>query len=269
VIRISNLSFSYDSTPFIENLNLQINSGDFVIFLGKNGSGKSTLIKLILGIEKPSKGEIFIDNISLEKNIYEARKIMGLVFQNPDEQIVSDTVETDIAFALENYGYSSEEINKHVDRVLDLVGLKHRRKDKISTLSGGEKQRVCIASAMVLEPKILILDEATSMLDTANRINVMNILKKINDAGVTIIMVSHHLSEIQYTDRVVFLEKGISFDGKKECFIENLIKGDNFYNLNLPPSFKIACEVYKKMELNLSKYVFSVRKVGEIICESI
>lgn len=270
LIKIKNLDFSYTSDPFIKNLNLYISSGEFIFLLGKNGSGKSTLIKLLFGIEQFTKGKILVEDMDISEELFKARKIMGLVFQNPDDQIVSDIVETDLAFAMENYGYSKEQMHKTIEEVLTLVNLVNKRKEKVASLSGGEKQRLCIASAMVLNPKILILDEATSMLDTKNREHIMAILKQINKSGTTILIVTHHLNEIEYGQRIILMDKGnISYDGKTISFIENIIKNKDQYNLSLPTSFKIACEFYKKKNLNLSKSIFNAKEMCEIICKSL
>ena len=200
-VEFENVCFSYiqdDDNNFIENLNLTINENSYLALLGKNGSGKSTLIKLMFGIEKANKGKIKIFDMDINENTSEIYKIASLVFQNPDDQIVADTIELDIAFAMENYSVPSKEMNKKIDEVLEIVGLSNKRKDKVHSLSGGEKQRLCIASSLVLNPKILVLDEPTSMLDAENRMKVIEVLNKIHSMGTTIIIVTHHINEIEY-----------------------------------------------------------------------
>ena len=254
---------------FIDNLNLNIKENSFLALLGKNGSGKSTLIKLMFGIEKTLSGNINIFNKSINKEPYEIYKIASLVFQNPDEQIVADTVELDIAFAMENYSISSKDMNKKIDEVLDIVDLKNKRKDYIHSLSGGEKQRLCIASSLVLNPKILVLDEPTSMLDIENRNKIIELLKKIHSKGTTIIIVTHHINEIEYCDNVVFMNEGnIDFCGNRNEFIKRLIKSEEFHNLNLPVNFQIAYELYKNKNISIENEIFDYKKICEKVWKS-
>ena len=272
-VEFINVCFSYIQKEqkgkdkyFIDNLNLNIKENSFLALLGKNGSGKSTLIKLMFGIEKALNGNIKIFNKSIDKEPYEIYKIASLVFQNPDEQIVADTVELDIAFAMENYSVSSKDMDKKIDEVLEIVGLKDKRKDYVRYLSGGEKQRLCIASALVLNPKILVLDEPTSMLDTENRNKITEILKKIHSKGTTIIIVTHHINEIEYCNDIVFMNEGnIDFYGTKDEFVNRLIKSDEFHNLNLPVNFKIAYELYKNKNISIEKEIFNYKKICETV----
>lgn len=229
MLKFQNISFSYDKKDFIKEFNLEIIKGDFLIVLGKNGSGKSTLLKLILGVEKQTSGKIFLGDLDISNDIYSARKKIGYVFQNPDEQIVSHTVETEIAFSMENYGYSSDWMKKKIEELLNLVNLTSKKDSLIEELSGGEKQRLCIASALALEPEILILDEPTSMLDSKNRNIIMELLKEINSRGTTIIVVSHHLKELKYCKSILYIKKASKlFYGSKEKFIEKV--GEDIWN---------------------------------------
>lgn len=275
-VEFTNVCFSYIEKEqkekykyFIDNLNLNIKENSFLALLGKNGSGKSTLIKLMFGIEKTLRGNINIFNKSINKEPYEIYKIASLVFQNPDEQIVADTVELDIAFAMENYSISSKDMNKKIDEVLDIVDLKNKRKDYIHSLSGGEKQRLCIASSLVLNPKILVLDEPTSMLDIENRNKIIELLKKIHSKGTTIIIVTHNINEIEYCDNVVFMNEGnIDFCGNRNEFIKRLIKSEEFHNLNLPVNFQIAYELYKNKNISIENEIFDYKKICEKVWKS-
>ena len=223
----------------------------------------------MFGIEKTLSGNINIFNKSINKEPYEIYKIASLVFQNPDEQIVADTVELEIAFAMENYSISSKDMNKKIDEVLDIVELKNKRKDYIHSLSGGEKQRLCIASSLVLNPKILVLDEPTSMLDSENRNKIIELLKKIHSKGTTIIIVTHHINEIEYCDNVVFMNEGnIDFCGYRNEFIERLIKSEEFHNLNLPVNFQIAYELYKNKNISIENEIFDYKKICEKVWKS-
>lgn len=229
MLKFENISFSYDTKDFIKDFNLEIKKEDFLIILGKNGSGKSTLLKLILGIEKPVSGKIFLGDLDVFDDIYTARKKIGYVFQNPDEQIVSHTVETEISFSMENYGYTSEHMKLRIEELLKIVNLSEKRFTLIEELSGGEKQRLCIASALALEPEVLILDEPTSMLDSKNRNIIMELLKEINSKGTTIIVVSHHLKELKYCKSILYIKKADKlFYGSKEKFVERV--GEDVWN---------------------------------------
>ena len=268
-VEFENVCFSYiqdDDNNFIENLNLTINENSYLALLGKNGSGKSTLIKLMFAIEKANKGKIKIFDMDINENTSEIYKIASLVFQNPDDQIVADTIELDIAFAMENYSVPSKEMNKKIDEVLEIVGLSNKRKDKVHSLSGGEKQRLCIASSLVLNPKILVLDEPTSMLDAENRMKVIEVLNKIHSMGTTIIIVTHHINEIEYCNEVVFMDNGaVSFNGSANEFVNDLIKNDEFHKLNMPINFQLAYELYKKKNILIDEYIFNYKKVCENI----
>lgn len=270
ILEFKNLSFSYVENPFIENLALDIHKGEFLMILGKNGSGKSTLLKLLFGIENKKSGEIIFKNRSIDDDIYFFRKNISLVFQNPDEQIICHTVERELAFSMENYGIPKEEMEIKIDEVLNLVKLAEKRGSKIEELSGGEKQRLCIASAMITKPDILVLDEPTSMLDSKNREVIIKLLETINRQGVTILIVSHHLKELEYCNRVICLDNGsLTFNGETHEFIKNLLVNPEKYNLSLPTSFEFAVEIHRVYGIDISLEIFSFEKAGEKIWQSL
>ncbi len=270
MIKLESIDFSYDERSIFQDFSINFERGKFYTLLGKNGSGKSTLIKLILGIEKASRGDIYIDNINLKENLFQCRKKIGVVFQNPDEQIVTDVVEEEIAFVMENYGYSSGHMEEKIEKLIEEIDFYGKRNEKISKLSGGEKQRLCIGSALALDPKILILDEGTSMLDPSNRKVILNLLKKINEKGVTIILITHHLAEIEFCDEVIYLEKNnIKFKGSKELFNSFLIKSESELGIELTPMLKVAQNIYKRKKTDLSKDIFSLEKMGEHLWNSL
>lgn len=270
-IEFNNVSFSYiENDKFINNLNLIIKENSYLALLGKNGSGKSTLIKLMFAIEKVNSGNIKIFDMDINENSSEIYKISSLVFQNPDDQIVADTVELDIAFTMENYSIPSKDMNKKIDEVLEIVDLSNKRKDKVHSLSGGEKQRLCIASSLVLNPKILVLDEPTSMLDSENRIKVIDVLKKIHSMGTTIVIVTHHINEIEYCNEVVFMDNGnIIFNGSIKEFVNTLIKNEEFHKLNMPINFQLAYELYKNKKILIDRDIFNYKKVCESLWKSL
>lgn len=219
----------------LEKINLTINEGEFVAILGANGSSKSTLAKMMNGLIKPTSGKVFINNMdtSEEKNLQKIRSTVGIVFQNPDNQIVAATVEDDIAFGPENLNIDANEIEKRIDNVLNLMDLKDKRKVSPYMLSGGQKQKVAIASALAMNTKAIIFDEATSMLDPKSRCEVLNKIIEINKKnGVTIIYISHFTEEILNADKAVVMDNGkLIFVGTvKELFNDESIK-------NLEPPF--------------------------------
>lgn len=224
IVSTKGLFFSYEeNVPIIENLNLDINKGSFVALLGHNGSGKSSLSGLLNAIRLPNEGTVYIDGINTknEETVFEVRKTCGLVFQNPDNQLIASVVEDDVAFALENLGVESSEIRKRVDESLKNVGLYEYRKRSPYHLSGGQKQRVAIAGIIAMRPKIIVLDEPTAMLDPKGREEVINTIIKLNkEYGITVILITHNMEEAIKADRIVVMEKGkIILDGSpKEVF---------------------------------------------------
>jgi len=268
LIEIKNIDFSYYEKKIFKNFSLRFEKGKFYILLGKNGSGKSTLVKLLLGIEKLKAGEILVGDKSLSKDLFEIRKEIGMVFQNPDEQIISERIDEELAFAMENYGYSSNDMRDRIETILKEINLWEKRELRVSQLSGGEKQRLCIGSALVLNPKILILDEGTAMLDEKNRENILELLAKLRDRGVTIILISHHLNELKYVDEVVYLKAGnLDWQGRRDEFIKEIVTGNLGENLELPPNFYIAREIYKRKGVDITKNLFKSEEVAEYLCQ--
>ncbi|MGL5568344.1 MAG: ATP-binding cassette domain-containing protein [Cetobacterium sp.] len=270
MIKLENINFSYGDKKIFQNFSLALEARKFYSLLGKNGSGKSTLIKLILGIEEPESGTVTINGLNFKENIFECRKEIGMVFQNPDEQIVTDVVEEEVAFSMENYGMNSKDMLKRIDELLLMIGFEGRNEEKISKLSGGEKQRLCIASALALNPKILILDEGTAMLDPTNRNIILNLLKKLKEDGMTIILITHHLTEIQYCDEVLNLKDGkINFNGSKTDFNSLLIKNHAHIGFSPTPMLKVAIEIFKRTGEDVSEDIFDLEKMGEHLWKSL
>ena len=218
-IHIKGLEFSYINEaeePPVKNtvlkgIDLDIEKGEFVAVLGHNGSGKSTLAKCINAINLPEKGEVVVDGLDTirEENLLPIRKRVGMVFQNPDNQIVATIVEEDVAFALENLGVEPKEIRTRVDEALKTVGMYEYRMHAPHKLSGGQKQRVAIAGIIAMEPDCIVLDEPTAMLDPKGRSEVMRTIKMLNkEKGVTIILITHYMEEAAQADRVVVIDGG-------------------------------------------------------------
>lgn len=228
VIDVKNLSFRYkESQEYydVKDITFHVKRGEWLSIVGHNGSGKSTTVRLIDGLLEAESGEIVIDGQLLtEENVWDIRRQIGMVFQNPDNQFVGATVEDDVAFGLENQGLSRQEMKKRVEEALDLVGMLDFKKREPARLSGGQKQRVAIAGVVALRPAILILDEATSMLDPEGRRELIETVKEIRkDYDMTVISITHDLEEVAMSDRVLIMKKGEieSTSSPRELFSRN------------------------------------------------
>ncbi len=228
IIDVKNLSFRYkESQEYydVKDITFHVKRGEWLSIVGHNGSGKSTTVRLIDGLLEAESGEIVIDGQRLtEENIWNIRRQIGMVFQNPDNQFVGATVEDDVAFGLENQGLSRQEMQKRVEEALDLVGMLDFKKREPARLSGGQKQRVAIAGVVALRPAILILDEATSMLDPEGRRELIETVKGIRkDYDMTVISITHDLEEVAMSDRVLVMKKGEieSTSSPRELFSRN------------------------------------------------
>ena len=220
LIEFKNVNFSYVvdddeenkvTVDVLKNFNLTIEKGSFVAILGHNGSGKSTTAKLINGINIAQSGEVIVDGQKVEDNdtIFDIRRKVGMVFQNPDNQIVSSIVEEDVAFGVENLGVEPKEIRERVDNALKTVGMYEHRLKAPNKLSGGQKQRVAVAGIIAMKPMCIVLDEPTAMLDPSGRREVMNTVKKLNkEEGRTIVLITHYMDEAVQADRVVVMDDG-------------------------------------------------------------
>lgn len=242
IIDIKDLSFKYDEKIVFDKFNLEIEEKSFTTIIGLNGSGKSTLVKIMLGLLN-SDGEIRINDISLEsKSIKQIRKLIGVVFENPDNQFVAETVMDDIAFSLENLKLKPKDIRAKVKDIANYIGISHLLEREPHSLSGGEKQLVALASALVHEPKILILDEALTMVDINVRIQIYNILKDINEKqGITIINITHDIDELLYGRDIIVIDNGvIVLKGPKE---EVLLEEKIFNKLGLELPFIVSLSI--------------------------
>ena len=229
IVKAENLTFSYKSDEkeklVLSGLNLEIEKGSFTAIIGHNGSGKSTFAKHINAILLPSGGSISVCGIDSkdEMRLFELRKNAGMVFQNPDNQIVATIVEEDVAFGLENLGIEWEEMHKRVKEALTAVNMYEYRKRAPHMLSGGQKQRVAIAGILAMKPQCIVLDEPTAMLDPAGRNEVMETVLKLNrENGITIVLITHYMEEAARADRIVVLDRGnVVMDGTPKAVFEN------------------------------------------------
>lgn len=228
MIKISNLTHKYNKNDekgitTLDDISLEIEKGSFVSIIGHNGSGKSTFAKHLNGLIIPQKGSIEVDGIKIEDDdkIWNIRRKVGMVFQNPDNQFIGGTIEEDIAFGLENIGIPSKDMPKIIDDAVDKVGMVDFLKRPPHKLSGGQKQRSAIGAVLAMGPEYIVLDEPTSMLDPKGRKEVINVLRKRNkEDGITIILITHYMDEVVYSDKVVVMDQGkIVFSGEpKEVF---------------------------------------------------
>lgn len=254
VIEINNLKFSYaDASPVLNGVDLSVDEGEFLAVIGRNASGKSTLARLINGLIAPLSGEITVLGMDASKkeNLFEIRKNVGIVFQNPDNQMVASIVEDDVVFGPENIGIPREEIKERLEFALKETGTYELKDQMASKLSGGQKQRVAIAGVLAIKPKILILDESTSMLDPKGREEVMDVVKKLNrEEKMTVITITHYMDEVTECDRVAVLLDGVIAKTGTPSEIFNDAELLKRAGMEPPVSAKI-CEGLKKRGLKL------------------
>ena len=213
LISLQDVSYRYSSTDnflALNNVSLTIEKGEWITLIGANGSGKSTLVKTLNGLNMPQEGTISVDGLTMnEENIWTIRQKVGMVFQNPDNQFVGSTVADDVAFGLENIGVPRDEMIERINRSLEQVGMQNFKQVEPARLSGGQKQRVAIAGILALEPEIIILDEATSMLDPKGRAEVLETVKAVKErSNLTVLSITHDINEAAHADRIFVLEKG-------------------------------------------------------------
>ena len=229
MIKTQDLAFTYPGTEdqvntrALRGVDVTIERGSFVVVLGHNGSGKSTLAKTFNAVLLPSGGKVYVEGMDTmdESLLLEIRRRVGMVFQNPDNQIVANVVEEDVAFAPENLGVPSDEIRKRVDDALEAVGMTQFVKHAPHLLSGGQKQRIAIAGVLAMKPECIVLDEATAMLDPIGRREVLAAVEKLNrEQGITVVLITHHMNEAEHADRVIVMNDGlVVMDGKpREVF---------------------------------------------------
>ncbi len=248
IIKTENLHFTYagDEHETLHGVDLEIEEGSFVAILGHNGSGKSTLAKLFNGILLPNEGRVLVDGIDTthEDKLLDVRRTIGLVFQNPDNQIVANVVEDDVAFAPENLGVEPAEIRRRVDAALRTVGMYEYRLHAPHLLSGGQKQRVAIAGVLAMQPRCIVLDEPTAMLDPIGRREVISTVTRLcREEGITVVLITHHMSECIGADRLIVMSEGnIIADGApREVFSQvELLQGEG---LSVPATTQLIYEL--------------------------
>ena len=256
MLQTENLTYSYPAgeegegaTLALCGVTLAIERGSFTVILGHNGSGKSTLAKTFNAVLLPSGGKVYVDGMdtSDEKMLLEIRRRVGMVFQNPDNQIVANVVEEDVAFAPENLGVPSEEIRRRVDDALRTVGMEQFARHAPHLLSGGQKQRIAIAGVLAMRPQCIVLDEATAMLDPVGRAEVIATIERLNrEEGITVVLITHHMNEAEHADRVVVMNRGsVAMDGTpREVFAQ--VEALKAIGLTVPDTVELLYELRRE-----------------------
>ena len=271
IIKIENVKFKYgkeDNKYAVDGVSINIKKGQFTAIIGHNGSGKSTLAKLINSLLLPTEGKIFVNDMdtSDDSKLWDIRQTAGMVFQNPDNQLVATIVEEDIAFGPENQGVEPIEIRRRVDEALKSVGMYEYRKRPPHLLSGGQKQRIAIAGILALNSECIVLDEPTAMLDPSGRIEVMETLKKLNREGKTILLITHYMDEAVDADRVVVMDKGkIKLDGTPKEVFRNLEEIKKF-GLDVPQVTELAQSLVKE-GIELPSDIIHIKELVDALCQ--
>lgn len=274
IITIENLKFEYvkegeeTTITALHDINLQIQRGSFTAILGKNGSGKSTLAKNLNGLFLPTGGVIYVNGFDTadEEHIWDVRQSAGMVFQNPDNQLVSAIVEDDVAFGPENLGIEPGEIRRRVDKALEDVNMGAFKDKPPHLLSGGQKQRIAIAGVVAMKPECIIFDEPTAMLDPKGRSEIMKIIKELHEEGITVILITHFMEEAVHADRVIVLNEGqVYLDGSpKEVFGER--EKVLSVNLDIPLAVELAMKLREK-GIDVPDNIIEMEEMVEHLCQ--
>lgn len=274
MIRIEDLIFEYiqdesqKHVTAIDGVSLKIEKGSFTAIIGRNGSGKSTLAKNINALLLPSSGAVYVNQYDTrnEENLWEVRQCAGMVFQNPDNQIVSSIVEDDVAFGPENLGIPPEKIRERVDQSLKAVNMYQHRKSAPHLLSGGQKQRIAIAGAIAMKPECIVFDEPTAMLDPKGRGEVLKILKELHEEGITIVLITHFMEEAAQAERIVIMDSGtVALDGTpQEIFSqEEKIRA---LDLDVPLAVDLAHR-FKRRGVEVPDDIINTKDMVEFLCQ--
>lgn len=273
IIKIENLTFSYNhdestkDVKVIDDVSFEIEKGSFTAIIGKNGSGKSTIAKNMNALLLPTEGAVYVRgyNTKDENHIWDIRQTAGMVFQNPDNQIVSSIVEDDVAFGPENLGIEPEVIRQRVDRALEAVNMGKYKNKAPHMLSGGQKQRIAIAGVVAMKPECIIFDEPTAMLDPKGRKEVMRIIKGLHEEGITVILITHFMEEAAMADRVIIMDGGeVKLDGTPSEVFDNAHELHEM-NLGVPLAVDLAQRLRKK-GIDVPQDVIDTDKMVEFIC---
>ena len=271
IIEVKNVTYEYsdeDNTfAAVKNLSLNIERGSFTVILGHNGSGKSTLAKMLNGLNKPTSGDVFVDGLNTkdEKTEIEVKRKVGMVFQNPDNQIIASIVEEDVAFGPENLGIEPKDIEKRVDEALKATDMLQFKKSTPHRLSGGQKQRIAIAGIIAMEPECLVLDEPTAMLDPKGRAEIISTLHRLNrEKGITVVLITHYMEEAQNADRVIVMNDGKIIADDKPKVIFSDVESLKRVGLDVPQTAELLYNL-KKNGFNVDTHAISIKEAAEQI----
>ena len=271
IIEVKNVTYEYsdeDNTfAAVKNLSLNIERGSFTVILGHNGSGKSTLAKMLNGLNKPTSGDVFVDGLNTkdEKTEIEVKRKVGMVFQNPDNQILASIVEEDVAFGPENLGIEPKEIEKRVDEALKATDMLQFKKSTPHRLSGGQKQRIAIAGIIAMEPECLVLDEPTAMLDPKGRAEIISTLHRLNrEKGITVVLITHYMEEAQTAARVIVMNDGKIIADDKPKVIFSDVESLKRVGLDVPQTAELLYNL-KKNGFNVDTHAISIKEAAEQI----
>ncbi len=275
IIEVKNVTYEYTDDSVVhkavDNVSFNIKRGSFTVILGHNGSGKSTLAKMLNGLFKATKGQILVDGIDTknEETEIEVKRKVGMVFQNPDNQLVASIVEEDVAFGPENLGLEPLVIRNRVDEALKSVGMYEFRKSTPHHLSGGQKQRIAIAGIIAMEPECLILDEPTAMLDPVGRREIIETLHRLNkEKGITVVLITHYMEEAENADRVMVMNDGVIIDDNTPKEIFKNVKLLKSVGLSVPQTTELLYAL-KQNGFNVTTDVLSIEETADVIASAL
>lgn len=281
IISVKNVTYEYKNEDAyrgeeaviaaVKDLSLEIERGSFTVILGHNGSGKSTLAKMLNGLNKPTSGDVFVDGINTkdEEREIEVKRKVGMVFQNPDNQIIASIVEEDVAFGPENLGVPPEEIKKRVDDALRSVGMLEFKESTPHRLSGGQKQRIAIAGIIAMQPECLVLDEPTAMLDPKGRTEIIETLIRLNkEKGITVVLITHYMEEAQNADRVLVMNDGEIIADNVPKVIFSDVEKLKVVGLDVPQTAELLYNL-KKNGFNVDTHALSIKEAADEILKAL
>ena len=274
IIKIENLIFEYrkeeEEQPIkaINNISLEVEKGSFIAILGKNGSGKSTLAKNLNGLLLPTGGTVYVNgyNTADEEHIWDVRQSAGMVFQNPDNQLVSAIVEDDVAFGPENLGIEPAEIRRRVDKALEDVNMGPFKGKSPHLLSGGQKQRIAIAGVVAMKPRCIIFDEPTAMLDPKGRKEIMSIIKELHEEGITVVLITHFMDEAVNADRVIIMHQGEIFMDGTPAEVFGQGEKVKSVNLDVPMAVELA-RALRQRGIEVPEKIIGTEEMVEYLCQ--
>lgn len=269
MIRLDNVSFTYDEDEFpaVDDVSLTIEEGSFVVLIGHNGSGKSTLAKLLNALLIPTEGDVWVEemNTKNEEYTWDIRKNVGMVFQNPDNQLVATVVEEEVAFGPENLGIDPAEIELRVTDALEQVGMSDYRHRPPHMLSGGQKQRIAIAGVLAMQPNMIVFDESTAMLDPQGRNEVLEAIENLKEKGMTILLITHFMEEATVADRVLVMDKGKVVMDAPPVEIFSRVEELREYQMEIPQVIELAHEL-REQGISLSEDILEREELVEELC---